>query len=60
MREEPFNQTVRCVPHLYQLNEFVAQRLWREIDSLKPMSPLFKDRPQVVPRACCTAAMSLS
>ncbi len=42
MREEPFNQTIRCVPHLYQLNEFVAQRLWRDIDSLKPMSPLFK------------------
>ena len=60
MREEPFNQTVRSVPHLYQLNEFVAQRLWGDIDSLKPMSPLFKDRPHVVPRACCTAAMSLS
>jgi hypothetical protein len=60
MREELFEQTVRYVPYLFQLNGFVATRLWCDIDSLKPMSPLFKDRPQVVSTACCTAAMSLS
>lgn len=50
MREEPFDQTVRCVPYIFQLNGFVATRLWCAIDSPKPMSPLFKDRLRLFPR----------